>query len=251
MEIGFHDKTVLITGATRGIGKQLADDFRRLGADLILTGTRPDQVEKLNESLQKEGRGQKIKYFCADFSKEGSLLDFVRELREYERIDVCINNAGINRISYIYDALLTDWEDVLNVNLRAPFAILHDVSQIMKRNKYGRIVNIGSIFGVISREKRAIYSSVKSGLVGLTRAVAIDLAPYNILVNCVSPGFVRTDLTESILSEAEIRELTARIPLGRMAVPEDISKVVVFLSSDLNTYITGQNIIVDGGYVNV
>ena len=251
MEIGFHDKTVLITGATRGIGKQLADDFERLGANLILTGTRPDQIEKLNESLQKEGRGQKIKYFCADFSKEGSLLDFVRELREYERIDVCINNAGINRINYIYDALLTDWEDILNVNLRAPFAILHDVSQIMKRNKYGRIVNIGSIFGVISREKRAIYSSAKSGLVGLTRAVAIDLAPYNILVNCVSPGIVRTDLTESILSEAEVRELTARIPVGRMAVPEDISKVVIFLSSDLNTYITGQNIIVDGGYVNV
>ena len=251
MEIGFHDKTVLITGATRGIGKQLADDFERLGANLILTGTRRDQIEKLNEGLEKQDNSQKIKYFCADFSKEDSLRDFLRELRKYERIDVCINNAGINRINYIYDALLTDWEDILNVNLRAPFAILHDVSRIMKRNKYGRIVNIGSIFGVISREKRAIYSSTKSGLVGLTRAVAIDLAPYNILVNCVSPGFVRTDLTESILSEAEIRELTARIPVGRMAVPEDISKAVIFLSSDSNTYITGQNIIVDGGYVNV
>lgn len=251
MEIGFNNKRVLITGATRGIGKQLADDFKRLGANLILTGTKSDQVEKLNEGLEKQGTRQKIEYFCADFSKEDSLRDFLRELRKYERIDVCINNAGINRINYIYDALLTDWEDVLNVNLRAPFAILHDVSQIMKRNGYGRIVNIGSIFGVISREKRAIYSSSKSGLVGLTRAAAIDLAPYNILVNCVSPGFVRTDLTESMLTEAEIRELTARIPLGRMAVPEDISKVVIFLSSDLNTYVTGQNIIVDGGYVNV
>lgn len=251
MEIGFNNKTVLITGATRGIGKQLAHDFERLGANLVLTGTRPEEIKKLNEDLEKADNKQNIKYYCADFSNEGSLLNFVQELRKYERIDICINNAAINRINYIYDASFTDWEDVLNVNLRAPFVILHDVSQVMKRNGYGRIVNIASIFGVISKEKRAIYSSSKSGLVGLTKAAAIDLAPYNILVNCVSPGFVLTELTERILTEIEIKDLTARIPLGRMAVPEDISKVVIFLSSELNTYITGQNIIVDGGYVNV
>lgn len=251
MDIEFHNKTVLITGATRGIGKELAHDFQRLGANLILTGTRPDQIKKLNEDFEKENNKQNIKYYCADFSNEGSLLNFIQELRKYERIDVCVNNAGINRISCIYDAPFTDWDDILNVNLRAPFVILHDVSQIMKRSGYGRIVNIASIFGVISKEKRAIYSSSKSGLVGLTRAAALDLAPYNILVNCVSPGFVLTELTERILTEEEIKDLTARIPLGRMAVPEDISKAILFLSSDLNTYITGQNIIVDGGYVNV
>lgn len=251
MEIEFHNKTVLITGATRGIGKQLADDFQRLGANLILTGTRQDQINKLNEDLGKEDNKQKIKYYYADFSNEGSLFDFTQELRKYEKIDICINNAGINRINYICDVPFADWEDVLNVNLRAPFVIMHDVSQIMKKNRYGRIVNIASIYGVISKEKRAIYSSSKSGLVGLTRAAALDLAPDNILVNCVSPGFVITDLTETILTETEIKDLKARIPLGRMAVPEDISKVILFLSSNLNTYITGQNIIVDGGYVNI
>jgi len=251
MEIEFRNKTVLITGATRGIGKQLAHDFEELGANLVLTGTRPEEIKKLNEDLGKESNKQCIEYCCADFSNEGSLLEFVQELKKYERIDVCINNAAINRINYIYDTSLADWDDILNVNLRAPFVILHDVSQIMKRNGYGRIVNIASIFGVISKEKRAIYSSSKSGLVGLTRAAALDLAPYNILVNCISPGFVLTELTRKILTEAEIKDLTASIPLGRMAVPEDISRVVMFLSSDLNTYITGQNIIVDGGYVNV
>jgi 3-oxoacyl-[acyl-carrier protein] reductase len=251
MEIEFHNKTVLITGATRGIGKQLAHDFGALGANLILTGTKPEEVRKLNEDLGKQHGKQNIRYYCADFSHEDSLLEFVQELRKYESIDVCINNAGTNRINYIYDAPFADWEDVLNVNLRAPFVILRDVSQIMKRNGYGRIVNIASIFGVIGKEKRAIYSSSKSGLIGLTKVAAIDLAPYNILVNCVSPGFVLTELTERILTQAEIKDLTARIPLGRMAIPEDISKVVMFLSSELNTYITGQNIIVDGGYVNV
>ena len=251
MEIAFHNRTVLITGATRGIGKQLADDFQRLGANLILTGTRPDQIKKLNEDIQKRSNRQKVKYLCADFSNKESLLDFIHKVRKYDTIDVCINNAGINRINYVYDASLTDWEDILNVNLRAPFAILHDVSQIMKKHGYGRIVNVGSIFGVVSKEKRAIYSSTKAGLVGLTRAAALDLAPYGILVNCVSPGFVLTDMTRRILTEAEIKDLAARVPLGRMAVPEDISRVIVFLSSDLNTYITGQNIVVDGGYVDV
>ncbi len=251
MDIGFRNKTVLITGATRGIGKQLANDFGKLGANLILTGTRSEEIRKLNEDLEGKNNKPKVTYHCADFSNEGSLLSFIQELRKYERIDICVNNAAINRINYIYDALYTDWDDILNVNLRAPFAIIHDVSQIMKKNGYGRIVNIASIFGVISKEKRAIYSSSKSGLVGLTRAAAVDLAPYDILVNCVSPGFVLTELTKQILTEAEIRDLTASVPLGRMAVPEDISKVVLFLSSELNTYITGQNIIVDGGYVNI
>jgi len=171
-------------------------------------------------------------------------------LRKYQKIDVCINNAGINRIDYIYDTSLTDWDDIINVNLRAPFLILREVSQLMRKNRYGRIINIASIFGVISRQKRSIYSSSKSGVVGLTRAVAIDLAPYNILVNSISPGFVLTDLTKKILTQIEMQDLASRIPLGRLATPEDISKVVLFLSSDLNTYITGQNIIVDGGYVN-
>jgi 3-oxoacyl-[acyl-carrier protein] reductase len=250
MDIGFRNKTVLVTGATRGIGRQLADDFEKLGANLILTGTRAEEIERLNEDQKGKSSEQNVTYYCVDLSNEGSLLNFVQELRKYERIDVCVNNAAINRINYIYDTLYTDWDDILNVNLRAPFVILHSVSQIMKRNGYGRIVNIASIFGVISRQKRAIYSASKSGLVGLTRAAALDLAPHNILVNCVSPGFVLTELTRQILTEAEIKDLTASVPLGRMAVPEDISKAVLFLSSELNTYITGQNIIADGGYVN-
>ena len=249
MEINFQSKVVLITGASRGIGKQLAHDFGGLGASLILTGTKPDQVKELNEEMERDGKRQ-VQYYCVDFSDGDSMSMFIRELSGYEKIDVCINNAGINRIDYIYDTSLTDWDDVVNVNLRAPFQILREVSKPMKKNGYGRIVNIASIFGVISKEKRSMYSSSKSGLIGLTRCVALDLAPYNVMVNSVSPGFVLTDLTRTILTQAEIENLTLSIPLGRMAIPEDVSKVVLFLASELNTYITGQNITEDGGYVN-
>jgi len=248
--MNFNNKVVLITGATRGIGKQLACDLGELGADLILTGTNPEQISELNENLVKNGKGSK-KYYQADFSNEDSLLNFVRELRKYPRIDVCINNAAINRINYIHDTSLTDWEDIINVNLKAPFVICREVSQLMKKNGYGRIVNIASIWGVKAKEKRSIYTSSKSGLIGLTKSVALELAPYNILVNCVSPGFVLTDLTKKILNESEIEEFESVIPLRRLATPEDISKVVIFLASDLNTYISAQNIIVDGGYASI
>lgn len=246
MEFDFSNRVVLITGATRGIGKQLAVDFEKLGADLILTGTKPEQIDELNKNAIKN-----IRYFCVDFTKEESLKEFIRELQDYEKIDVCINNAGINRIGYLCQTLVTDWDDIINVNLKAPFVLCREVAKLMKKNGYGRIVNIASIFGVLSREKRSIYTSSKSGLIGLTKSMAIELAPYNILVNCVSPGFVLTDLTKKILTESEIKDLESRIPLRRLATPEDISKPILFLSSELNAYISGQNIIVDGGYVNI
>lgn len=250
MEFNFKDKTVLITGATRGIGKQLAKDFENLGANLILTGTNFRQTNNLNKNISKN-KNRHVKYYTLDFLKEKSLDAFIDQLQKYDKIDICINNAGINRINYFTETLVEDWDDIIKVNLRSPFVLSREAAKIMKKNNYGRIVNIASIFGIISREKRSIYTSSKSGLIGMTRAVAVELAPYNILVNCVSPGFVLTDLTKRILTISEIKGLESQIPLRRLATPEDISKVVLFLSSDLNTYISGQNIIVDGGYVNI
>ncbi len=146
---------------------------------------------------------------------------------------------------------MEDFDDIMAVNLKAPFMITRVVAKIMKKNGYGRIVNISSIFGHISREKRSIYSTTKFGLRGLTVAASNELARYNVLVNSVSPGFVLTELTEKILTEEERAEIKSRIPAGRFALPEEISKAVLFLASSLNTYIAGQDIIVDGGYVNV
>jgi len=249
MKLDFQGQTVLITGATRGMGKQFADDFAKLGANLILTGTDQNQIMDLNR--EEKRYGQETKMYAVDFTDPESTKAFIEAVDACPKIDVCINNAGINRINFIDETLLNDWKDMLNVNLEAPFMVTRAVSKIMKRNRYGRIINIASIFGVISKAKRSIYTTTKFGLRGLTTASAIELASYNILVNSVSPGFVMTELTKSILSEEEMKNLASQIPIGRFAEPDEISRVVIFLASSLNTYLTGQNIVVDGGFIDV
>ena len=249
MKIDFTDQVVLITGATRGIGKQIADDLYKSGAKLMLTGTNKEQIVRLNENLD-DYEGRKY-YYCVDFLDAESTNLFIEKVSTLDRIDVCINNAGINRVNYVEQTSTKDWDDIISVNLKAPFMIIREVSKIMKKNRYGRIINISSIYGHISKEKRSAYSSSKFGIRGLTVSSSIELARYNILVNAVSPGFVLTDLTKTILSDKEMKELSAQIPMGRLAKPNDISSVILFLASPLNTYITGQNIIVDGGFVNV
>jgi len=241
--MNFKNKTAIVTGATRGIGQKIAEDLYDLGATLILTGADRDRIKRLRGNKRR-------KYYHLDFLEDESVSEFIETLEEYEKIDICINNAGINRINYIYDIMEEDWDRIMKVNLSGPFRLIKEAARIMKKKRYGRIVNIASIYGTITREKRAAYTASKSGLIGLTKTAALDLAPYNILVNSVSPGFILTDLTKRILSSKEREALRAAVPLKRLGRPRDISPVVLFLASDLNTYITGQNIIADGGYVN-
>jgi len=249
-KINFSGKIVLITGATRGIGAAIARDFQAAGAGLILTGTDSQQINELNQNTA-DAKVANIRYVQVDFADADSTQCFLDEMAQYKRIDVCINNAGTNRIDFIESTKVEDYDLLSRVNLRAPFLITRQVSGLMKDANYGRIVNIASIWSVVTKPKRSIYSITKFGLVGMTKAVAAELGGYNVLVNAVSPGFTMTELTQSVLSDKEIKELSAQIPVKRFAMPEEISKVVLFLCSDLNTYITGQNIVVDGGFVSV
>lgn len=249
MKLDFSQKTIVITGATRGIGKQIANDLSLLGANLILTGTNPEQVYELNELALHEKKN--IKYYCVDLLQADSLSNFCDSLQKLKRIDGLINNAGINRLNSVNQINMIDWDDMLAVNLSAPFKIIKTVSVKMIEQKYGRIVNVASIFSKISKEKRAAYSATKFGLNGLTVGTSNDLARYNIMVNTISPGFVMTDLTKKNLTAEEIDILSEMIPAKRMAVAKDISNVAIFLLSNLNTYLTGQNIVVDGGFTNV
>ena len=248
MNINFNGKVAIVTGATRGIGKKIADDLAALGAELILTGTKKGDIDGLNKaSLTKK---EKKKYFCVDFSKNDSTVRFLEEIKKMNRIDICVNNAGINKVGPIDKTKIEDWDNIVSVNLKAPFLLMRAVSGVMKKNKYGRIINIASMYGVISKEGRSIYSTTKFGLRGMTKAVSNELAKYGVLVNAVSPGFVKTDLTRGILGEKEMERLAKEVPVGRFADPEDISRVVLFLASEYNSYITGKNIIVDGGYID-
>lgn len=249
MKLDFTNKTIVVTGATRGIGKQIADDLHLLGANLILTGTNVNEINDLNNLAKSQGKNKK--YFAVDLIQSEQVDLFISELLKYPKIDCLVNNAGINRLNHIQNVLFSDWDDMLSINLTAPFKLINTVSKSMINSNYGRIVNIASIFSKISKEKRSAYSATKFGINGLTVGTSNDLASYNILVNTVSPGFVLTDLTKNNLTEIEIKSLANQIPAKRLAKTADISKVVIFLLSDLNQYLTGQNIIVDGGFTNV
>jgi 3-oxoacyl-[acyl-carrier protein] reductase len=249
MQLNFQNRTILITGATRGIGKQIAEDLHTLGANLLLTGTHIDEIRMLNEQAKSENENKE--YFCVDFTRPESVTTFLKQLEPITKIDGLVNNAGINRLNSINEAQLVDWYEMLEVNLSAPFRLMREISEKMIRHQYGRIVNVASIFSTISKEKRSVYSATKFGLHGLTVGVSNDLARYNILVNSISPGFIMTELTRKNLSEREMEDLKNMVPAKRLGTVKDISTVVAFLLSDLNQYLTGQNIVVDGGFTNV
>jgi 3-oxoacyl-[acyl-carrier protein] reductase len=241
----YEGQVVLITGATRGIGASIAETFATTGADLILTGTNQKQIDQLNAESDRVGQ-----YFCVDFDSNNSLTNFLTRVSDLDRLDVCINNAGINPLNEIDKVLIEDFDRTTRVNFRAPYLICQEAIRKMKVSSYGRILNIGSIWASSTKIGRSTYSASKAGLVGMTRAIATDVGRFNILVNAISPGFVLTDLTRSNLSEEDRRELASQVPLGRFAEPEEIAKVAAFLCSKENTFITGQDIIVDGGFTN-
>ena len=212
------------------------------GCNVIYTGTQKKPDGSINKASYKQ----------LDLSDKKSIDQFIKNvLDDTKKIDVLINNAGINIIEPIDELKEENWQKVLDVNLTGPMLLTREVSKKMKKNnKGGKILNISSIFGCVSKAKRNSYSASKTALIGLTRASALDLAPYNILVNALCPGFTSTELTMSILSKEEIRKISKQIPLGRFAKVEEIAKTAIFLCSDFNCYITGQTLIVDGGFVS-
>jgi 3-oxoacyl-[acyl-carrier protein] reductase len=240
MTLDFTNKKVLITGGTRGIGKEIVLQYAKLNAHVVLTGTAPKAPNWITKNMSYEALNITIK---SDWkSQVKDIID------KYEGFNILINNAGINKVSKIYELENSDLENILLTNLNAPIYITSEVSKTMLRKKTGYIINIASIFGVVSKSGRNPYTASKSGLIGVTKTMAIDLGEHNILVNAVSPGFVDTELTRKVLGEKGMKEMERKIPLNKLAQTSDIVPMILFLTSECNTYITGQNIVIDGGF---
>lgn len=217
-------KSILITGAARGIGKAIKETLK--DHYNIITPSREELDLSSIQSIEN--------YF-----KNNNL-----------EIDILINNAGINIIKDIDSILDRDIDEVFQTNLKAPLKLIQKVVPHMKKQKYGKIVNISSIWGIKSKELRALYSSTKFGLIGQTKALARELAQDNILINAVCPGFTATDLTMQSLSKEQLDSIIEQIPMKRLAEPKEIANTVKFLISDDNSYITGQTLVVDGGFTS-
>ena len=217
-------KNVLLTGGSRGIGKAIRDRFISEGY-VVYAPTREDLDLANNQSISR-------------YIEKNKAIKF----------DVIINNAGINEINLIEEVSQNEIDSIIQINLKAPILLLKAFIPAMKSNNYGRIVNIGSIWAVVSKKGRGLYSAVKNGLHGITNTLALELAENNILVNTVCPGFTLTELTKKNNSQEQIDSLCNQIPLKRMAEPEEIAELVIYLCSEKNTYITGQKICIDGGY---
>ncbi len=243
MKLDFTGKTALVTGASRGIGHQVARDLAECGARLIVTSTHASDAGALVRAL-----GSDVRHIAVDFARSESRRQFLVELRSLPVLHVCINNAGATRHGPSELATEEDWDTTHDVNLKAPFFVSQAVAEVMKRGDYGRIVNISSIWGHISMAGRSVYAASKFGLRGMSVTYALELARFNVLVNVVSPGFTLTDMVRQNYSEEHLREIAARIPVGRLGNVEDVSRAVLFLASDLNSYITGKSLVVDGGY---
>lgn len=234
----FENKTVFITGATRGIGEAVAIAFRAAGAKVIGTGTQSGSLGAFDE------------YFQADFSEAAQIRSCADFLRRADP-DVLINNAGINKNVPFVEIDPQDFQRIQQVNVFAPFSLCQAAIPGMKRKGWGRIVNVSSIWGKISKEHRASYSASKFALDGMTLALAAEHAADGILANCVAPGFTDTELTHQMLGDEGIRRIVSTVPIRRMASVEEIARFVVWLSGPENTYITGQNIAIDGGFSRV
>ena len=239
--IDFNNKNILITGASGGIGKELVKKFVSLGGNVLGSGTKTEKLDFLKKEYPK------IKVIKFDMSDDSRIEEFIDNVAlELGGLDILINNAGINMDNLSLRMKDDEWKKVININLTSTFLLSKYAIKKMLKNKFGRIVNITSVVGHTGNLGQSNYSASKAGIIGMSKSLAIEYAKKNITINCVSPGFIISDMTMNIAEKVKLY-LTSRIPMGKLGTGEDVSNCVAFLSSKEASYITGETIHVNGG----
>ena len=244
MKIDLAGKTALVTGSTRGIGRAIAESLAGARARVAVVGRDAARAQAVAAEIAPDARG-----FACDVGDVASVTALVEAVeRELGTVDILVNNAGLTRDGLMLRMSDADWDAVIDANLRGAFVAMRAVSRGMMKKRWGRIINIASVVGLVGNKGQANYAASKAGLIGLTKAVAKELASRNILANVVAPGFIETDMTAAMTEDAK-KTLFTQIPLERLGTPGDIASLVTFLASDHSSYITGQVFVVDGGMV--
>ncbi|ADE71233.1 MULTISPECIES: 3-oxoacyl-[acyl-carrier-protein] reductase [Priestia] len=241
-------KVAVVTGASRGIGRAVAIELGKLGAKVVVnySGSEAKALEVVDEI---KGLGTDAIAVQANVAESDSVQAMIKEaISTFGSVDILVNNAGITRDNLLMRMKEDEWDDVINTNLKGVFLCTKAVTRQMMKQRAGRIINISSIVGVSGNAGQANYVAAKSGVIGLTKTTAKELASRNITVNAVAPGFIATDMTDKLNEEVQA-EMLKQIPLASFGQPEDVANAVAFLASDASRYITGQTIHVDGGMV--
>lgn len=244
MNIDLTGKSALVTGSTRGIGRAIAETLAGCGARVGVVGRDQARAAEAAAAISPRAVG-----FGCDVGDTASVTAMVEAAEQaFGGLDILVNNAGITRDNVLFRLKDDDWDAVLDANLRGAFASIRAAARGMLKRRWGRIINIASVVGLVGNKGQANYAASKAGLIGLTKSVAKELASRNVLANVVAPGFIETDMTAAMTPEARAA-LSQQIPLERLGTPADVAGVVAFLASDQAAYITGQVFVVDGGMV--
>ena len=234
-------KVILVTGASRGIGKAIASQLKALGGTVIGTATSEHGAANISDYL---GEGQGLVLNVTDDASISAMFDLIKE--KHGSVDVLVNNAGITRDNLMMRMKYDEWDDIIDTNLTSVFKISKAVLRAMMKKRNGRIINIGSVVGTMGNAGQVNYATAKAGLIGFTKSLAREVASRGITVNTVSPGFIDTDMTQTLTDEQK-EGIFAQVPANRLGKPEEIANAVAFLASDSAAYITGETLHVNGG----